>query len=301
MVRGSFQLDLKRDDPRTLMIKIDRRSTFGGRERQHAYRLEAEREIRHINYAKQLSVAAFNRSHREMSKRNEFLKGLVESNQERRRLLEADLIQRGELIPKRRRSRKKNRNLPELPRKKLKPELHNASVVGSVRRDTMEYVGSRKQSDFLLRSLNEMNASEKKHLANQKQMMDLEEAKQDIMNGKIVDNVTAMEPIVTDSAGKSGKDFVAGKATVATRTLSLPQLSDLERRKAPVPVKPGLQKRMSLSNMISSGGISELQGQSGSSFGGEKPGLARSFYLNTSTLLKHLGHIHDPNAGSMVF
>lgn len=284
MASGQFRLDLKRDDPRTLMIKIDRRSTFGGRERHHAYRLEAEREIRHINYAKQLSEASFNRSHKEMARRMEFLQGVLESNRERRKIIETDLIERGELQPK----RKKKKKSIELPKRQPKPELHNASVVGSVRRNQMEYVGSKKQSDYLMRSLNDLTASEKRHLNRENQLSKLEEGKINAeKNGKLNemsnDNSLSVKDSGKPHAETDRNDEVGSKTSVPTRTLVLPELTEEEKRKAPVPKKPGLQRRVSLSNMIANGEISNLQEKAAfHSADGEKPGMARSFYLNTS-------------------
>ncbi|KAJ8044679.1 hypothetical protein HOLleu_07475 [Holothuria leucospilota] len=281
MASGQFRLDLKRDDPRTLMIKIDRRSTFGGRERHHAYRLEAEREIRHINYAKQLSEASFNRSHKEMARRMEFLKGVLESNRERRKIIETDLIERGELQPK----RKKKKKSIELPKRQPKPELHNTSVVGSVRRNQMEYVGSKKQSDYLMRSLNDLTASEKRHFNREKQLSKLEEEKMNVEKNEILNQMSNDNSMSVKGNGRSRAetDHVGSQTSVPTRTLVLPELTEEEKRKAPVPRRPGLQRRVSLSNMIANGEISNLQEKAAfHSADGEKPGMARSFYLNTS-------------------
>ena len=88
MARSSYRLDMKRDDPRTLMIKMDARLTFAGRERNHAFRMEEERELRHLDYARHLTRSSLERQQKEMHKRMDFLKTLVEENRLRRKKME---------------------------------------------------------------------------------------------------------------------------------------------------------------------------------------------------------------------
>ncbi|XP_071510582.1 uncharacterized protein [Diadema antillarum] len=293
MTGGSYRIDLKRDDPRTLMIKMDARLTFAGRERNHAFRMDAERELRHLDYARHLTRATLERQQKEMHKRMNFLKNLVEENRARRKKMEEGggdklVSDTNTDAPADRRSRKEEglrHTLPILPMRRnledfvssLNPKQGGASAMSR----SLGYL-----SDSFQRSRTQESLSEKR----------LRQLRQDLRNAKKkeippVQLKTDDRPTETPKVVWSGADGEARLTeneeskgnNCATHNISLPEI-------APGPPKSreaSMGRRVSLSQMIATGEITKLPviNPGDNAMLNRTPqslNLARTFYMNTS-------------------
>lgn len=273
MANGSYRLDLKRDDARTLMMKMDARLTFAGRERNAAYQLEGERELKHIDYARRLINADFNRAKREVQRRLDFFQTLQEQNKERRQKRGVAWCEEEEKDWERQaRAARRRRTLPKI----RVHTNHKAEAVGSIRRDQKrEFANKMSHVMHLNRSLNALSDSYTK----KKELSEKNEAKLGQIGDEHEHNPAENLPSVKPTESQNEPTVSKVKYGMPIQTISLPEL--------PV-CKVGPQKR-SLSQLISSGEVCKLpglapnDGQQADTAGAPKPSLARTFYLNTST------------------
>ncbi|XP_022093536.1 uncharacterized protein LOC110980836 isoform X2 [Acanthaster planci] len=282
MANGSYRLDLKRDDARTLMLKMDARLTYAGRERNAAYQLEGERELRHIDYARQLINADFNRAKRDIERRLEYFQTLQEHNRERRKKREIAWCEEEEKDWERQaRAARRRRTLPKIKIHKN----HKAEVVGSIRRDQKrEFANKISHEMHLNRSLNALSDSYAKHKALSEQNVAILEkvgeayspAGQKSESGQ---HLPSIKPMESQGEPKLSKT----KYGMPTQTINLPE----------VPVSKAGPQKSSLSQMISSGEVCKLPGivlnenqPIGTSGAPQKLSLARTFYMNTSSNLR---------------
>jgi len=277
MANGSFRLDLKRDDARTLMLKMDARLTYAGRERNAAFQLEGERELKHIDYARHLINADFNRAKREIQRRLDYFHTLQEQNRERRQKRNIAWCEEEERDWDRQaRAARRRRTLPKIRVQKN----HKAEAVGSIRRDQKkEFANKIAHEMHLNRSLNALNESYAKHKAfsEQNEAMTRNDGENSgAQKSKSGETLPTIKP--TESQGEPKTSKV--KYGMPTHTISLPGL----------PVCSVGPQKSSLSQMISSGEVCKLPGivvNEGQTTETAVPprrlSLARTFYMNTST------------------
>ncbi|XP_033624323.1 uncharacterized protein LOC117287866 [Asterias rubens] len=256
MANGSYRLDLKRDDARTLMMKMDARLTYAGRERNAAFQLEGQRELKHIDYARHLINADFNRAKREIQRRIDFFQTLQEQNRERQKKRDIAWCEDEEKDWERKaRAARRRRTLPKIKVYKN----HKAEAVGSIRRDQKrEFANKMTNVMSLNRSLDALTNSYAKRKTRNEQTEDEKSIK-----GSLEDEPKPTQP-------KYGMP--------ATQTLSLPEL----------PASKTGPKKSSLSQMISSGetkfpGIGANEKQQVAAPGKPTNTSLRTFYMNTST------------------
>ncbi|XP_038075583.1 uncharacterized protein LOC119743248 [Patiria miniata] len=279
MANGSYRLDLKRDDARTLMLKMDARLTYAGRERNAAYQLEGEREIKHIDYARHLINADFNREKRQIERRLEYFQTLQEHNNDRRKKRDIAWCEEEEKDWERQaRAARRRRTLPKIRVHKN----HKAEVVGSIRRDQKRQFANKMSHEMHLnRSLNALSDSYAKHQAITKQNEGIIEQRSEnsLPAGQKAETGQRL-PSIKPTESQGEPQISKSKYGIPTQTISLPE----------VPVcKVGPQKS-SLSQMISSGEVCKLPDmvpieRHPSSTSGPPPklNLARTFYMNTSS------------------
>eukprot|EP00057_Strongylocentrotus_purpuratus_P001971 XP_003723583.1 PREDICTED: uncharacterized protein LOC100891526 [Strongylocentrotus purpuratus] len=296
MARSSYRLDLKRDDPRTLMIKMDARLTFAGRERNHAFHLEAERELRHLDYARHLTRSTLERQQKEMHTRMNFLKNLVEQNRARRKTIEEQGMdgdttgKHGETIAEKRKRKEDGlrhtlpiiparRNLEDLVKSMQTKQNSNSNMsrsLGYLSESYSQHSMQETLSERRLRHLKqEMRNAKKKEIP--KVQVTVEEADRTAETPKVVwANAEGV-------ASVSEKDKTSGG--VSTQNISLPDISPGSKTHSK-PTPGG--RRVSLSQMIASGEIQKLPGIGPGSASMASDGtpqnlnLARTFYMNTS-------------------
>ena len=268
MANGSYRLDLKRDDARTLMLKMDARLTYAGRERNVAYQLEGDRELRHIDCARQLINADFNRAKRDIQRRIDFFQALQEQNRERQKRRNIAWCDEEEKDWERKARAARRRGT--LPKLKVHINNHKAEVVGSIRRDQKGQFANKMTHEMNLnRSLDALTNDYTKHKSlSERNKLNLEHT------GK--KSIKPRENLGEPTMSKS-------KHELPTQTVSLPEL--------PVgkALPCSLSKKSSLSQMISSGefcklpGIVMNEGHQPTAAPPRRRSIVRSFYMNTST------------------
>ncbi|XP_038073718.1 uncharacterized protein LOC119741868 [Patiria miniata] len=162
MAKGSLKLNMKRDDARTLMMKMDARLTYAGRERHAGFKLEGERQLKHIQITHQLINAELNRAKKDVQRRFDFYQTLKEQNKERREKRDLAWCEEEEKDWDRQtRAARRRRMLPNL---KFHHKNHKAEAVGSIRRDVKgEYTHKMAHETNLNRSLIALSDSYSKH------------------------------------------------------------------------------------------------------------------------------------------
>ena len=302
---------MKRDDPRTLMIKMDARLTFAGRERNHAFRMEEERELRHLDYARHLTRSTLERQQKEMHKRMDFLKTLVEENRLRRRQMEEedrdklkDDVDDGVLAEKRKRKEISLRHtLPVMPVRRNLEDL-----VSSLQRKQTSVASMSRSLGYLSESFSQHKTkdslSEKRLRQLRQEMRDARKKEVPVPKVQIIseeDSPHSESPKVV-WARKDGATNGAGKTDskdgVSKQTILLPEISGGTRK--PKAVGPS-GRRVSLSQLIASGEITRLPGinPAGSTVTSGAPqnlNLARTFYMNTSQMAGR-GPVFQPESG----
>ncbi|XP_041469470.1 uncharacterized protein LOC121419185 [Lytechinus variegatus] len=295
MAGGSYRIDMKRDDPRTLMIKMDARLTFAGQARNHAFRLEAERELRHLDYARHLTRSTLERQQKEMHKRMDFLKNLVEQNRARRKSMEeeedGDNGGNGRESVAERRKRKEDGLRHTLP---IIPARRNLE-------DLVKSLQTKQNSNSnLSKSLGYLSESHSRH-STQETLSEkrLRHLKQEMRNSKKKEIPKVQVTLDADRPAESPKIVWANAEGVAsvseknktnggvpTQTISLPDISPGNNRTPSKHTSGG--RRVSLSQMIATGEIQKLPGIGPGTSGLTSEGaqqninMARTFYMNTS-------------------
>ena len=287
---GQYRLDMKRDDPRTLMLKMDARLTFAGRERNVALQLEGERQMKHIEWRRQLSQAEFKRQEKDVRRRMEFFQTMIEENRMLQRTTNSEVnlfetqIEAEKASSKRRWSR-----LPPMPARRKKAHLDRAENVGSVRREQQAYTNNRSQGRFLNHSLNELNNSYKKHQtqkeANEAKLSKIREEISTIGRPKPKPEPT--QPSLPQlQASYHEPTHSKSKRKSQPQTISLPELPKVHEEQM---VSGSRGRKVSISHrMISSDDLRKLPGITvtadgrSKSRGGNQTNLGGNFYIDTS-------------------
>ncbi|XP_033636694.1 uncharacterized protein LOC117297653 [Asterias rubens] len=290
MVRGSYKLDLKRDDARTLMLKMDARLTYAGRERNVAYQLEGKRELRQLESTLRLLNADLNRAQKKIQKRIDFFQTLQKQNKERRQMREIAWCEEEENEWERETRAARRRKM--LPKIEIR-ENHKAEVVGSVRRDQKrEYANKMARESHLNRSLNALSKSYAEH----RTLTERNRAKLEELQGEDGNNI----PI--KPTGAAGEPKISRTKT-APGQMSLPQLLGKMRTDTSLQSVPQSHKIVRLPG-VNTGheGTPALY----SGLAKKKPNeMVGSFYMSTSTAQHDNGtapqrrvFLVDPTLGS---
>ncbi|XP_072031909.1 uncharacterized protein [Amphiura filiformis] len=286
---GQYRLDMKRDDARTLMLKMDARLTYAGRERNVALQIEGERQKKHIEWQRQLNEADFKRQEKDVRRRMEFFQSLLEENRLERQTTLTDMnVFETEIEADREASRRGRRRLPPVRRKVQ--NLDRAENVGSVRREQQTFTNNRAHQRYLNRSLNELNKSYKKQQTqkelNETKLMKIREEMATI--GRPKPSKEATQPILEDlpelqaSIGEPRQSISRKQTQHLTKSLPLPkvqeeQLTPQGRRLSRSQRIPGEE----LDTLNKLPGIT-VSGGRGSRLGGKSSNLGSNFYIDTS-------------------
>ncbi len=280
-------MDLKRDDARTLMLKMDARLTYAGRERHVVYQLEGKRELKQLETTLRLLNADLNRAQKKIQQRIDFFQTLQKQNNERRRMREIAWCDEEEKEWEREaRAARRRRMLPKIEIR----ENHKAEVVGSIRRDQKrEYANKMARESHLNRSLNALSKSYAKH----RTLTERNEAKLVELQGDV-------ENIQIKPTGDEGEPKKSRTKT-APKQISLPELLLGKIGKTTsLQSVPHSQKINRLPGVTEHEGPPELY----SGPAKKAPGMLGSFYMNTSTAQHDSGtahqrrvHLVDPTLG----
>lgn len=276
---GQYRLDMKRDTPRTLMLKMDARLTFAGRERNAAVQLEGEREKKHIEYGRQLSQTEYKREERNVRKRMEFFQSLIEENKARRRTSMKDVtLFETELEADRMSSKRRwSKALPPLAVRRQPANLDLAENVGSVRRDQQAFSHNRAHERFLNRSLNELSNSYKKHATqkelNEEKLMKIREEMTTIGKPKPIPEESTLGQSSRNGLPKLTVSF--GEPTRSNSRQQHPQMSLPELPSRNQTLFPKTDRKVSVSH-------NTLPGLSNNPYGARRISVAKNFYIDTS-------------------
>ncbi|XP_022090592.1 uncharacterized protein LOC110979267 [Acanthaster planci] len=283
MAKGSLKLNMKKDDPRTLMLKMDARLTYAGRDRRSGFKLEGERKIKHIEVTHQLINAEFNRAKKDILRRFDFYQTLKEQNKERRQKRDLAWCEEEEkeweqqaMAEKRRR-----RLLPKLRvHRNLKAEA--GGTVGSIRRDVKgEFANKMAHEMHLNRSLIALTDAYSKHkILTQKNKAKLGQIIEDIDREGSTDRAEVSKLSSVLERGQPEFELPLPKARLPELKLGKEGESSVQNEVDPQ-LRAGKAGKIPTNDKSKDQSVADI---------GPPSGLGRrSFYMNTSNTKKLQG------------